>query len=70
MILNNEKWSELNFDFFSYSLPSPSFPTSMPNASPHPYNFMPYNSSDIPSSSFIFQDLSNYSHQKEFNGEL
>jgi hypothetical protein len=30
---------------------------------------MNYNSSEIPSP-FIFQDMSNYQHQKEFNGEL
>lgn len=54
---------------FGYSLPSPSFPPPMPNATPHPYNLISYNSSDMPSS-FIFQDLSNHSFQKEFNGEL
>lgn len=34
-----------------------------------PYNRTNYNSSEIPSS-FIFQDMSNYQHQNEFNGGL
>ncbi len=41
----------------------------MANPANIPYNLTNYNSSEIPSS-FIFQDMSNYQHQNEFNGGL
>jgi hypothetical protein len=41
----------------------------MVNTTDNPYNLMNYNSSEIPSS-FIFQDMSNYQNQKDFNGEI
>ncbi len=54
---------------FSYPSSTPSFQSTMVNATNIPYNLAHYNSSEIPSS-FIFQDMSNYQRQKEFNGEL
>jgi len=52
--------------YFSYPF-APS--TTMANPANIPYNLTNYNSSEIPSS-FIFQDMSNYQHQNEFNGGL
>ncbi len=54
-------WSNLGY-------PS-TFQSSMVNTNNNPYNLINYNPSEIPSS-FIFQDMSNYQHSNEFNGEL
>ncbi len=40
----------------------------MPNPTNIPYHLMNYNPSEIPSP-FAFQDVSNYQHKGEFNGE-
>jgi hypothetical protein len=59
------KKKQISF-YFSYPF-APS--TTMANPANIPYNLTNYNSSEIPSS-FIFQDMSNYQHQNEFNGGL
>jgi hypothetical protein len=41
----------------------------MANTTDIPYNLMNYHSSEMPSS-FVFQDVSNYQHQKEFHGDV
>ncbi|CAF0779875.1 unnamed protein product [Rotaria sp. Silwood1] len=60
----NSMWSN-----FRYPFPTSSFPPATLDATSIPYNLMNYNSSEI-SSPFVFQNMSNYQHHREFNDQL
>ncbi|CAF2335664.1 unnamed protein product [Rotaria sp. Silwood2] len=60
----NPMWSN-----FRYPCPTPSFQPTTVDATNIPYNLMSYHSPEI-SSPFVFQNMSNYQHQREFNDEL
>ncbi|CAF2033845.1 unnamed protein product [Rotaria magnacalcarata] len=54
---------------FRYPMPPHSFQSTLTDAANIPYNGMNYNSTEM-YSPFVFQNVSNYQHAREFNEEL
>ncbi|CAF0803581.1 unnamed protein product [Adineta steineri] len=67
--LPNSHYPYYNSIWSNFQYPHP-FPSPMINSVNMPYNLMNYNSTEIPSTPFVFQDMSNYQPQADYKEEL